>query len=105
VVDRVGRAIERIYADDGWRTLLIIAHGGTNRAILSALLAAPGAYFGHLEQSSACINIIDGGPEFIVRAVNVTAYDPAQLGPRITTLEDMLAQYRDYRRNHAGRPG
>jgi hypothetical protein len=41
----------------------------------------------------------------MVRAVNVTAYDPAQLGPRITTLEDMLAQYRDYRRNHAGRPG
>ena len=105
VVDRVGRAMERIYAEDGWHTLLIVAHGGTNRAILSALLAGPGAYFGHLEQSPACINIIDGGPEFVVRAVNATAYDPAQLGPRSTTLEEMLAQYRDYRRNHADRRG
>jgi broad specificity phosphatase PhoE len=99
LVDRVAAAMERIYADDSWHTLLIVAHGGVNRAILSAILAGPGANFGHLEQYPACINIIDGGPEFVVRAINVTPYDPAHLGPRITTLEDMLAQYRDSRRN------
>jgi hypothetical protein len=53
-----------------------------------------------LEQSPACINIIDGDPErFIVRTVNFTAYDPVHLGPRHSTLEETLAQYRAYRRS------
>jgi probable phosphoglycerate mutase len=98
LVDRVGRAMERIYADEGWDTMLLVAHGGTNRAILSAALAGPGAFFGHLEQSPACINIIDAGTDFVVRAVNLTPYDLVHDGPRTTTLERMLEQYRDYRR-------
>jgi probable phosphoglycerate mutase len=99
LVDRVGAAMERLHDDDSWHTLLVVAHGGVNRAILSGILAGPGTFLGHLEQSPGCINIIDGGPEFVVRAVNVTPYDPVHLGPRITTLEDMLEQYRDYRRS------
>jgi broad specificity phosphatase PhoE len=98
LVERVGRAMARIRADDAWDTLLLVAHGGTNRAILSAALAGPGAFFGQLEQSAACINILDVGADFVVRAVNVTAYDLVHDGPRTTTLERMLDQYRDYRR-------
>ncbi|HEY7073965.1 MAG TPA: histidine phosphatase family protein [Solirubrobacteraceae bacterium] len=98
LVERVGRAVERILADDGWDTLLLVAHGGTNRAILSAALAGPGAFFGHLEQSAGCINVLDAGADFVVRAVNLTPYDPVHAGPRTTTIERLLAQYRDYRR-------
>jgi broad specificity phosphatase PhoE len=97
LVERVGRAMDRIYADDGWDTLLLVAHGGTNRAILSAALAGPGAFFGHLEQSPACINVLDAGADFVVRAVNLTPYDLVHDGPRTTTLERMLEQYREYR--------
>jgi broad specificity phosphatase PhoE len=98
LVERVARAMERIHADGGWDTLLLVAHGGTNRAILSAALAGPGAFFGQLEQSAGCINILDVGADSVVRAVNVTPYDPVHEGPRTTTLERLLDEYRDYRR-------
>ncbi|MGH2969915.1 MAG: histidine phosphatase family protein [Solirubrobacteraceae bacterium] len=88
LVDRVSAAMERLYADDDWHNMLVIAHGGPNRAILSEILAGPGAFIGNLEQSPGCINIIDGGPELIVRALNVTPYDP---GISVSTLE----QHRD----------
>ena len=97
VVDRVGAAMDRIHADDGWHTLLLVAHGGTNRAILSACLAGAGAFFGDIEQSLGCINIVDFGDGTVVRTVNYTPDDPVHLGPRSTTLEDMLAELRAYR--------
>ena len=104
LVDRVGRAMARLYVDQGWDTLLLVAHGGTNRAILSAALAGPGAFFGHLEQSPGCINILDAGADFVVRAVNLTPYDPVQEGPRTTTLERMLEQFRAFRRGGWSEP-
>jgi len=98
LLERVGVAMERFYDDRAWSTALVVLHGGINRAILSWALAGPGAYFGHIEQAPACINILDGGPDFIVRGINIAPYDPVHhLGPRISTLEDMLTQYRDYR--------
>lgn len=97
LVDRVGRAMSRLLADDAWDTLLLVAHGGVNRAILSAALAGPGAFFGQLEQSPACINVLDAGEDFVVRAVNVTPYEPLHAGPRTTTVERLLEQYREFR--------
>jgi broad specificity phosphatase PhoE len=84
--------MDRLYADD-WHTILVVLHGGVNRAVLSWAIGGPGAFFGHFEQSPACINIIDGDPQrFIVRTVNFTAYDPVHLGPRHSTLDETLAQ-------------
>jgi probable phosphoglycerate mutase len=97
LVDRVGGAMSRLLADDGWDTLLLVAHGGVNRAILSAALAGPGAFFAQLEQSPACINVLDAGADFVVRAVNLTPYELVDDGPRTTTLERMLEQYREFR--------
>ena len=94
---RVAAAMQRLYDDRSWNTLLIVAHGGVNRAIVSSALAGPGTFFGQLEQAPACINIIDIEPGYVVRAVNVTPYDPLHSGPRITTLEDMLEQCRAMR--------
>ena len=96
LVDRVAAAMERLLADRAWDTLLLVAHGGTNRAILSAMLAGRGGFFGHLEQSAACVNIVDVGvevPDVVVRAVNLAPYDLVHDGSRATMLE----QYRSCR--------
>jgi probable phosphoglycerate mutase len=98
LVERVGAAMERLFADRAWQTILLVAHAGVNRAILSWVLAGRGQYFAHFEQSPGCINIIDGEPEgFVIRAVNLLPYNPVHLGIRRTALEEILEQYRAYR--------
>lgn len=103
LVDRVGAAIDRLLGDTDWDTILLVAHGGVNRAILSAALNGPGSFFGQLEQSPGCINIIDVEPGYVLRAVNHLPYDPLHsCGERITTLEDMLQQCRRARAQSRG---
>jgi len=98
LLKRVSAARERLYADPGWNTLLLVAHGGVNRAILSWVIAGSGPFYAQFEQSPGCINIVDGEPaSFVVRAVNATPYDLAQLGPRSTSVERIVEEYRAYR--------
>jgi probable phosphoglycerate mutase len=96
LLDRVLPAFERVCEED-WKTLLLVLHGGVNRAILSRAIAGEPRFFGHIEQSAACINILDEGPGWLVRAINVTPYDTAHLSGRSTTMEETLGQYRAYR--------
>lgn len=96
LIDRVLPAFERLCADE-WQTLLLIAHGGVNRALLSWAIAGEPRFFGHLEQSACCINILDEGPGWLVRAVNLAPYDLAHEAGRTTTMEETLAHYRAYR--------
>ena len=51
LVNRVASAMDRLQADESWHTVLLVAHGGVNRAILSSVLAGPLTFLGHLEQS------------------------------------------------------
>jgi len=96
---RVTAAMDRLFADRGWNTSLLVLHGGVNRAILSWALAGPGQLFAQFEQSPGCINVIDGEPGgFVLRAVNMTPYEPVHDSPRTTTVEAILDQYRAYRR-------
>lgn len=94
--DRVLPALDRLEADDGWHTTLAILHGGVNRAILSYALTAERMFLGHFEQAPACVNVLDLGKsgEWIVRAVNVAAYDLLHLAHRQTTMERYWEQYR-----------
>jgi probable phosphoglycerate mutase len=94
--DRVLPAVERLVADDGWDTTLAVLHGGVNRAILSYALTGERMFLGHFEQAPACVNVLDLGDreEWIVRAVNVTPYDPLHLAHRQTTMERYWEQYR-----------
>jgi broad specificity phosphatase PhoE len=94
--DRVLPALERIVADDGWHTALAVLHGGVNRAILSYALTGERMFLGHFEQAPACVNVLDlgEGGEWIVRAVNVAAYDFLHLSHRQTTMERYWEQYR-----------
>lgn len=59
------------------RRVLVVAHGGINRLLLTGYLGQPLARFLSLDQDFACVNVIDfvvGGRPF-VRALNVTPGD------------------------------
>ncbi|MGA2926464.1 MAG: histidine phosphatase family protein [Solirubrobacteraceae bacterium] len=99
LVARVVAAMARVFADPGWDTILLVLHGGVNRAILSWALAGPTQLFAQFEQSPGAINIVDGEPgQFVVRAVNLTPYDVLHSGPRTTTVEVILDEYRAFRK-------
>jgi probable phosphoglycerate mutase len=94
--DRVLPALERLVTDESWHTALAVLHGGVNRAVLSYALTAERMFLGHFEQAPACVNVLDlgEGREWIVRAVNVAAYDLLHVAHRQTTMERYWEQYR-----------
>jgi broad specificity phosphatase PhoE len=94
LLDRVLPAFERLLADDEWDVVLAVLHGGVNRAILSYALTGRRALLGNLEQSPGCINVLDVGDDWVVRAVNVSPTDPTHLGGRLRTMEELWAEFR-----------
>jgi broad specificity phosphatase PhoE len=92
--DRVLPALERLLADREWDVLLAVLHGGVNRAILSYALTGGRTFLGGFEQGPACINVIDVGDDWIVRAVNVTPYDLMHLRGRATTMEELWTEFK-----------
>lgn len=94
--DRVLPALERLLADDGWDTLLAVLHGGVNRAILSYALTGERMFLGHFEQAPGCVNVLDVGDEWIVRAVNVAPLDLLHASTRQTTMEGYWAELAPY---------
>jgi probable phosphoglycerate mutase len=94
--DRVLPELDALLADPGWDVLLLVLHGGVNRAILGRALTGERVFLGAFEQSPACINVVDVAADgaSIVRAVNHTAYDPAHAdAPRTTTMEHLWEEY------------
>lgn len=87
VFDRVLPALDRLVADPGWDTALVVAHGGVNRALLSWALTGERLFIGHLEQAPGCINVLDVGDDWVVRAANITPLDIAHEETRLTTME------------------
>ena len=94
LLDRVLPAVDRLIADSDWDVLLAVLHGGVNRAIISHALTGGRALLGNLEQSPACINVLDVGDDWVVRAVNHTPYDPAHVRNRLRTMEELWEEFR-----------
>jgi broad specificity phosphatase PhoE len=94
LLDRVLPALDRLLAEDDWDTLLAVLHGAVNRAIVSHALTGERVFLGGLEQAPACVNILDVGDGFVVRALNHTPYDPLHESGRSTTMERLYALYR-----------
>jgi probable phosphoglycerate mutase len=92
--DRVLPALDRLLADTGWDVLLAVLHGGVNRAILSYALTGGRTFLGNFEQGPGCINVIDVGDDWIVRAVNLTPYDLVHLRGRATTMEELWTEFK-----------
>jgi broad specificity phosphatase PhoE len=94
LLDRVIPAVERLRADPAWDVILAVLHGGVNRAILSYALTRGRLYLGNFEQAPGCINVLDAGDDWVVRAVNVAPYDLAHRRGRTTTMEELWTQFR-----------
>ena len=100
--DRVHAAFAQVLADASWQELLMVLHGGTNRAILSYCLSGGQRQFlGALHQTPACINLVDVGDaakhDYVVRAINLAPPDLLQTATRKTTLEELFEKYLDYK--------
>jgi probable phosphoglycerate mutase len=102
-VARVVPAFNHILNEPDWTNLLLVAHGGVNRAILTDVTGAGLAAFGTFEQDSACLNVIDIDTcldtgavlRRIVRGINITAEDPVKRTRRLMTLEGMTKRFMD----------
>jgi len=95
LLDRALPAFARIAARDDWTSLLLVLHGGVNRALLARAMTGKRGFFGALEQLPACINIVDVGVDhMIVRAVNLAPTQWLHQHESQTTMEKLLAQYR-----------
>jgi broad specificity phosphatase PhoE len=94
LLDRVLPAVDRLVADPEWDTVLAVLHGGVNRAILSYALIRGRAMLGNFEQAPACINVLDVGDDWVVRAVNTTPTDLAHRGGRRRTMEELWGEFR-----------
>jgi broad specificity phosphatase PhoE len=94
LLDRALPALQRLVGEPGWDVALVVAHGGTIRALLSHALLGRRAFLGNFELAPASISILDVGEDWIVRAVNVTPYDLVHTRTRLRTMEELWAQYK-----------
>lgn len=94
--DRVLPALDRLLDDGSWDSVLAVLHGGVNRAILSWALTGERMFLGHFEQAPGCLNVVDVGDDWIVRAVNVAPLDLLHASTRMTTMEGYWAEFRPY---------
>jgi probable phosphoglycerate mutase len=97
LMDRIHPAIANLLADTSWDTVLLVLHGGVNRAILSyALTGGQRLFLGNLSQAAGCINALDVGSashDWIVRFSNYSPPAPLQTATRSTTMEQLFTEY------------
>jgi len=100
LLDRIHPAIDKLRADPDWDTVLLVLHGGVNRAILSYALTGQRIFMGNLAQTAGCINVLDVGEaaiDWVVRMVNYSPPSSLQAESRGTTMEALFHQYRQSR--------
>jgi|SRR5579871_34543 len=90
---RAVNAITALLGEQGWRQMLIVAHEGINRLVLSWAAGAGLHAMGGFEQDTGCINILDFDlvrseiVRPIIKAVNLTPYNYLKHGMNLTSLE------------------
>ena len=91
LMERIGNFWRGLASDSGWNSVLVVAHGGVNRALIAHALGLDLKFFGCLEQDPGCINILDVdlSGRALVRLLNFSATDPAKRDHRFTTMEDL----------------
>ena len=98
-------AIERLLAAPGWSQILVVAHEGINRLLLSWAAGAGLTATRAFEQDTGCINVIDfdmvpaeeGRPgteiaRALIKAVNLTPYNYLKHGMNLTSLEAIFTR-------------
>ena len=94
LLDRVLPALQRLLDEPGWDCALLVLHGAVNRALLSWALTSTRSFLGHIEQSPGCLNILDSGAGWVIRALNHRPSDPLFLESRETTMEQLYQELR-----------
>lgn len=100
LLDRVIPSLQRLLAQDDWDTVLLVLHGGVNRALLSWLLTGQKAFFGGFEQAPGCLNVVDVGGDTssnIIRMLNYSPLDALHTSTRLSTMEALLERYQSAR--------
>jgi len=102
LLDRVLPPVQRLRDDTSWDTVLLVLHGGVNRALLSHAITGGGrAFFGHLSQATGCINALDIGGnhhDWVIRALNHSPPSPLHASVRNTTMELLYQQFVRFRK-------
>lgn len=95
VQERGVRFLHSVLGQDDWQTLLVVAHGGFNNAMLAYATGVTSGRLFNIEQDFGCINIIDfihGRP--FLRLANFTLYDQLKMKLRTHSLEVILTLLR-----------
>lgn len=100
---RVLPAFNNILREEKWSNLLLVCHGGVNRAILNSLLGTGLSGYGFFEQDSCCLNVIDLDMDpasreierTIFRGINITASDPARINSTHLSVERLAMRKND----------
>ncbi|MER3451729.1 MAG: histidine phosphatase family protein [Thermus sp.] len=100
-LDRLLPAYERLLQKP-WETLLLVAHGGVIRALLSYALTGQRGFL-PLEVHPCGLSVLDLGEPNLLRVHNLTPYDPLP-HRRISTMEELWEAYRTGRA-HTTPPG
>ena len=99
--DRVQRGLEHLVGQHAWRSALLVAHEGINRILLGHACGAGLSGIAHFEQDLACVNVLDfdvireesgalRSVRTVIKAVNLTAYDPVKAELVRTSIEHMF---------------
>ncbi|MEM9422394.1 MAG: histidine phosphatase family protein [Pseudomonadota bacterium] len=99
--ERVQDGLSQLIGYHEWSTALLVGHDGVNRLILGLACGAGLAGIGAFEQDLACVNVLDfdvvhgddGTLSFariMIKAVNLTAYDPVKEALIKTSLEHLF---------------
>lgn len=96
VQERGVRFLDSVLGQDDWQTLLVVAHGGLNNALLAYAVGVTSGRLFNIEQDFGCINIIDfihGRP--FLRLANFTLYDQLKIKLRTHSLDVILSLLRE----------
>ncbi|WP_293778297.1 histidine phosphatase family protein [uncultured Oxalicibacterium sp.] len=100
LMDRIHPVIDKLRADAAWDTVLLVLHGGVNRALLSYAITGQRLFLGNLEQAPGCINVLDVGHkpnDWLIHTINYTPPRPLHTHTRLTSMEEGLHHYRKSR--------
>ena len=95
--ERVVAGFENLLRQPGWTRMLLVAHGGTNRVILSWMARGGLDSIASFEQDDGCLNVLDvdvvdgTATRRYVRATNLTPHNFAKEGLYLTTMERIVA--------------
>ncbi len=91
VQERGVRFFLSLLGQEDWQTVLVVAHGGLNNALLAHVTGVTSGRLFNIEQDFGCINVIDfihGSP--LLRLANFTLYDQLKINLRVHSLDIIL---------------